>query len=104
MMKTALTGREQEELIEQIAQWAHRLGIGTLVSFVLETSRPAAPLTGNFFIAIAPILRPLSPLPVHDLGLLVQEDDAARKIRERIRQLNEDAPKGDSVAPDGPRK
>ena len=89
MIKTALTIDQQEQLIERIARWATGLGIGTLVSALLEINRPAAPLTANMLIAVAPLVGPLVPLPLHDLGLLLQEDGAVARIRRRIAQLKE---------------
>jgi hypothetical protein len=87
MMKTTLTLAEQDALLERMCQWSNRWGIGSLLAFVLESMRPAAPLTGNFFIAIAPIANPLCPVSMHDLGLLLQQDDMPRRFRQRMEEI-----------------
>lgn len=89
-MKMSLTIPEQEQLTDRIAGWATDNHVGRLVAFAMDCLRPAAPLWGNFLIAAAPLVNPLSPISVHDLGLLMQEDGGIRKIRDRIEQLVQD--------------
>jgi len=86
MMQTELTPEQVEHHIGQLAHWAASLRIGTLVAFLLEINRPLAPLTANACIAFGPLASGLLPLPLHNLGLLLNDDAAVRRLCARIRE------------------
>ncbi len=91
-MQTVLTDEEIGSLTERIARWAVSLRIGSLLAFLLEINRPVAPISGNLCIAVSPIANGLMPLPLHSLGLLLQDDKAVIALRDRILQLEREAP------------
>ena len=87
MVKTELTDSEREALLDRIANWAVRLGIAPMVTFLLECNRPVAPLSANVVIAIGPMMQPLLPLPMPEIGLLLLDPDLAREVRRRVTVL-----------------
>lgn len=87
-MKTELTQEERDGLVDALAAWAVRLGIGEFVAFLLEVNRPAGVLTGNALIAADPVLRPVLSFSLHNAGLLAQEDGLADAFRSRIDDLS----------------
>ncbi len=87
MLPTTLTDKQREELIGLIAGWSVKYGIGSIVSFLLEVNRPVAPITGNVCIGFGPMVSILFPIPVHSLGLLLQEDDSVKELQKRIEEL-----------------
>ena len=87
-MKTELTKTEQNDLIERIAQWSVKIGIGSMLSFILEVNRPMCPLTGNAIIAFAPFMNAVIPFPFHMFGILIQDDSAVKKLQKRIEELS----------------
>jgi hypothetical protein len=89
-MITSLTSERTTILCEQLAQWAVSLRIGTPLAFLLEVNRPLAPLSANACIAAAPLAAGL--LPLHDLGLLLQDNAAITRVCARIRQLEREQP------------
>jgi len=90
-MQTVLTNEEAGALTERIARWAVSLKIGSLVAFLLEINRPLAPISGNLCIAFSPLASSLTPIPLHALGLLMQDDKAVAGLCDRIRQLEREA-------------
>ena len=90
-MQTVLTTEERDALIERLARWAVKLDIGGRVAFLLEVNRPIAPLTGNACIAMGSFIQGWAPLSVPALGLLLQDDQAVVRLRERIVQLQRGA-------------
>jgi hypothetical protein len=89
-MITSLTSERTEALCAQLAQWAVSLRVGALLAFLLEVNRPLAPLSANACIAAAPLATGL--LPLHDLGLLLQDDAAIARVCACIRQLEREHP------------
>ena len=87
MVKTELTKTEHDALVDRIARWAVRLGIGPMVVFLLECNRPIAPLTGNTCIAIGPLAQPLLPVPLREIGLLLLDPCTSGDVRRRIEVL-----------------
>jgi hypothetical protein len=87
-MKTELTPEERAKLVDTLANWAVRLRVEEFVALLLDANRPAGVLTGNALIAADPVLRPILPFPLHDAGLLLQEDGLADAFRARVRELS----------------
>ena len=85
-VKTELTREETDALVDRIADWAAALGIGPLVSVLLEMNRPVCSITGNVLIAGAPIAATLAPWPLHPLGLLLQDSEAVARLQDRLRE------------------
>jgi hypothetical protein len=88
-VKLTLSDAEAQALVERIARWAVSLRIGSLVAFLLEVNRPVGPLTANACMAVAPLAAGLIPLPLHALGLLLQDDAAVQRLCARLRQLED---------------
>jgi hypothetical protein len=86
-MQTVLTHEQTDALVERLARWAASLGIGSLVAFMLEVNRPVAPLTGNACIALGTFADGISPIPLHALGLLLQDRPALERLCNRLREL-----------------
>jgi hypothetical protein len=87
MFETQLTEKERDELIDQIAEWAVKYGLGTIVAFLVEVNRPIAPITGNLCIGFGSMISMLIPVPVYKIGLLLQEDANVKLLQKRIEEL-----------------
>ncbi len=86
-MQTTLSEAERAALIERIARWAVRYGLGAIVAFLFEINRPLGLLTGQTCIACAPLINAGFPWPVHQLGLLLQDNAAIRQLQARMEEL-----------------
>lgn len=91
MTSTTLSPEETARLTDQIARWAVSLRIGAWVAFLLEVNRPLAPFSASACIAIAPLLAGLLPIPLHQLGMLLQDNGAVARVCDRIRHLEREA-------------
>jgi len=87
MLETQLTDKERDDLIDQIAQWSVKLGLGTVIAFLVEVNRPIAPITGNLCIGFGSMISMLVPIPVYKIGLLLQEDSNVKLLQKRIEEL-----------------
>jgi hypothetical protein len=87
MFETHLTDKERNELIDQIAQWSVKFGLGTIIAFLVEVNRPIAPITGNLCIGFGSMISILVPIPVYKIGLLLQEDTNVKLLQKRIEEL-----------------
>jgi hypothetical protein len=90
-MQVVLGEHERDALIETVAEWSVRCGLGAIVSFLLECNRPVAPLTGQACIACAPLINAGFPWPVHNFGLLLQDGAAVARLQRRIEELTHES-------------
>ena len=87
MIKTELTEKEKEDLIERVAMWSKKYDIPAATTFLFEINRPIAPITAHILIGFGGILNTVMPLDMRDLGLFLLDDSNTLKLEERIKEL-----------------
>lgn len=87
MIKTELTEKEKEDLIERVAMWSKKYDIPAATTFLFEINRPIAPITAHILIGFGGILNTVMPLDMRDLGLFLLDDSNTLRLEERIKEL-----------------
>ncbi|MBR5901931.1 hypothetical protein IKZ40_06235 [bacterium] len=87
MIKTELTEKEKEDLIERVAMWSQKYDIPAATTFLFEINRPIAPITAHILIGFGGILNTVMPLDMRDLGLFLLDDSNTLRLEERIKEL-----------------
>ena len=87
MIKTELTEKEREDLIERVALWSQKYDIPAATTFLFEINRPIAPITAHILIGFGGILNTVFPFDARDLGLFLLDDSNTLKLEERIKDL-----------------
>ena len=90
-MQTTLSEEEAKILMNETVDFLMKYNLASIALLFIEINRPIAPITGNLSIALAPVFRPLfNRLPLHQLGILIQEDKYSNELIEMIeRKINE---------------